>query len=254
VNRLVFSIAVLVAMLVMGGGFYFLTRTAAPDGAVSESGGPEADSEGVPPPRGDDATPAEPAPEAAPRNPRALVPPRIPEPAAPPPDPTTGTLRIDSDVPGAQVFIDRTFIGTVPLTVRDLTPGTHRLNVDAPGYDGVLQTIEVEPGESELFVPLREVPLDASIPVVHEHRLGSCRGQLVATAGGIRYQASDRNDSFEAALPAVERFEMDYQERKLRLRVGGRQYDFTDPDGNADRLFVFHRDVEKARAMLKSMN
>jgi hypothetical protein len=32
----------------------------------------------------------------------------------------------------------------------------------------------------------------------------------------------------------------------------GKRYDFTDPDGNADRLFVFHRDVEKARQRLKN--
>jgi hypothetical protein len=30
----------------------------------------------------------------------------------------------------------------------------------------------------------------------------------------------------------------------------GRQYNFTDPDGNADRLFVFQRDVEKVRKRL----
>ena len=31
----------------------------------------------------------------------------------------------------------------------------------------------------------------------------------------------------------------------------GKKYDFTDPQGNPDRLFVFHRDVDKARARLK---
>ena len=30
------------------------------------------------------------------------------------------------------------------------------------------------------------------------------------------------------------------------------RYDFTDPDGNADRLFVFHRDVDKARERLRN--
>ena len=35
----------------------------------------------------------------------------------------------------------------------------------------------------------------------------------------------------------------------VKLR-SGKQYDFTDPDGNADRLFVFHRDVDKARQRL----
>jgi hypothetical protein len=41
-------------------------------------------------------------------------------------------------------------------------------------------------------------------------------------------------------------------EKNLRLALrGGKRYDFTDPEDNADHLFVFHRDVEKARERLK---
>ena len=44
---------------------------------------------------------------------------------------------------------------------------------------------------------------------------------------------------------------MDYLQKNLRVKLrGGKQYNFTDPDGNADRLFVFHRDVDKARERL----
>ena len=44
---------------------------------------------------------------------------------------------------------------------------------------------------------------------------------------------------------------MDYAEKNLRVRVRkGKQYNFTDPGGNADKLFVFHRDVDKARQRL----
>jgi hypothetical protein len=47
-------------------------------------------------------------------------------------------------------------------------------------------------------------------------------------------------------------FQVDYLEKNLRLALkSGKQYNFTDPEGNADRLFVFHRDVEKARERLK---
>ena len=46
---------------------------------------------------------------------------------------------------------------------------------------------------------------------------------------------------------------MDYQEKNLKVKVRrGKQYNFTDPDGNSDRLFVFHRDVDKARQRLAS--
>ena len=47
-------------------------------------------------------------------------------------------------------------------------------------------------------------------------------------------------------------FEVDYLEKNLRIKPRqGKRYDFTDPQGNADPLFVFHRDVDKARARLK---
>jgi hypothetical protein len=45
---------------------------------------------------------------------------------------------------------------------------------------------------------------------------------------------------------------VDYLAKNLRVRLPkGRQFNFTDPDGNADRLFVFHRDVERARERIR---
>jgi hypothetical protein len=149
------------------------------------------------------------------------------------------------------VFIDRQFIGTTPLTADGVKPGTHQLNVTAEGFDGIAQTIDVEPGPRDLSVRFREVRLDAVLAVVHRHRMGSCRGQLVATADGIRYETADRDDAFSVPLADLETFQVDYQEKNLRIRLRkGRQLNFTDPDGNADRLFVFHRDVERARERL----
>ena len=58
--------------------------------------------------------------------------------------------------------------------------------------------------------------------------------------------------AFTVALADLEAFEIDYIGKNLKIKVKkGRTYNFTDPDGNADRLFVFHRDVEKARDRLK---
>jgi hypothetical protein len=159
-----------------------------------------------------------------------------------------GTLRIDADVPGAQVFIDRQFVGTTPLTAENVKPGTHQLNVTAEGFDGIVQTIDVEPGPRDLTFRFREVRLDAALAVVHKHRMGSCEGRLIATADGIRYETDHREDGFTAPLVDLETFQVDYQDKNLRIRLRkGRQFNFTDPDGNADRLFVFHRDVEKVR-------
>jgi hypothetical protein len=165
--------------------------------------------------------------------------------------PELGTLRIEADVPNAQVFIDRVFIGTAPVTAESVKPGTHQLNVSAEGFEGIARTIDVEPGPREVAIRFKEVRLNATLAVVHKHRMGSCQGELVATAQGLRYNTDDKDDRFTAALGDLETFLVDYQDKNLKIKLRkGKQYNFTDPDGNADRLFVFQRDVDKARQRL----
>src|SRR4051794_10029782 len=118
-------------------------------------------------------TPSRPATVPAPEAPRAG--------AGTEAAPATGVLHIDSDVAGAQVFLDRVFIGAAPLTVPNVAPGSHRLNVSAPGYDGVAETLDVAAGDRDVLIRLKDVRLDVSTAVVHKHRIGSCRGQLTAT-------------------------------------------------------------------------
>lgn len=173
-----------------------------------------------------------------------------PEPAATAPA-AVGLLSIDSDVAGAQVFIDRQFVGVAPVKGHEVTPGLHKVNVSAQGFEGVAETIEVAPGPRDLMIKLREVRLEAEIEVVHKHRFGSCEGRLVATPQGLRYVTSDQSDRFEVALSDFETLEVDYLKKNLKIKVRkGRTFDFTDAEGNADHLFVFHRDVVKARERL----
>ena len=174
-------------------------------------------------------------------------------PAAPveAPSPDSVTLRIDSDVAGAQVFIDRQFIGAAPITSTDVKPGTHQINVSAPGYEQYAQSIELTPGSRDVTVRFKEVRLDAKADVVHKHGVGSCRGTLIATAQGLRYDTTNKGDAFIVPLTNLEVFEVDYLEKNLKVKLkGGKQYNFTDPMGNADSLFVFQRDVDKARQRL----
>jgi hypothetical protein len=250
-NGRVFVIALLAAAVVLGGGWYLIRRAEVPPatGEVREAGS-------APAPAADEArrSAAEtPTREAAPRA-RAEAPAPVgdaPAPAAEAAAPTHGTLHVSTDVPGAQVFLDRTFIGASPVTIPNVTPGPHRLNVSAEGFDGVVRDLDVQPGAADVVVKLREVKLNVSTAVIHKHRVGSCNGQLSATPQGIRYETTDRDDVFSVALDALETFEVDYLDKTLRVKLrGGKSYNFTDPDGNADRLFVFHRDVDKARARL----
>jgi hypothetical protein len=196
---------------------------------------------------------AEPAPSAAASRPRPAAPPKpaAAAPSAAPAAPTV-TLRVDADVPGAQVFIDRKFVGETPLTTTEVDPGSHALNISAKGYDSVARSITVTPGSQDVMIKFREVRLEAKLEVVHKHRIGSCTGMLIATAQGLRYETTDKDDAFTAPLLDLDAFEVDYLKKNLRVQPKkGKRYDFTDPEGNADRLFVFHRDVDKARERLK---
>jgi hypothetical protein len=246
VHSRVLGIALACAALVAGGLFYFVSRQPSP-GAGSEV------ARGAPSPAGAES-PVEAPPAAVPAPGAGGAVRRTPAAAAAPPRdsaPALGTLHIDSDVAGAQVFLDRRFVGAAPVTATDVTPGTHQLNVQAEGFEGVAQTIEVEPGPRDIEVRLREVRLDASIAVEHKHRFGSCTGRLAATPQGLRYDTEHAEDAFSASLQDLETFQVDYLEKNLRVKLrGGRQFNFTDPGGDADRLFVFHRDVDNARERL----
>jgi hypothetical protein len=82
------------------------------------------------------------------------------------------------------------------------------------------------------------VRLDTALDVIHKHRMGSCRGKLVATPSGLRYDTTDKDDVFSAALQDLETFQVDYLNKNLMIQPRrGKRYDFTDFYGNADRLF-----------------
>ena len=249
VNRQIVIAVFVVLLLVTGVGLYVISR---PKPAPARTPAATAPAPVV--------VPAPPPPVAAPpavEQPRptrraaapavTTAPPAVE--AAPPAD--LVTLRIESDVAGAQVFIDRQFIGAAPVTTTDVKPGTHQINVSATGYDQYAQSISVEPGSRDLMIRFKEVRLDAKAEVVHKHGIGSCRGTLVATPQGLRYDTTNKGDAFTVPLTNLEVFEVDYLEKNLKVRIkGGKQYNFTDPMGNADTLFVFQRDVEKARQRL----
>jgi hypothetical protein len=159
------------------------------------------------------------------------------------------TLRVDADVPGANVFLDRKFLGTTPVETHDFSPGPHRLNVTAEGYEMYGETIELAAAPSEVIVRFKEVRLDEKVDVVHKHGVGSCRGRLLATTAGLRFEADKPADSFAAAFASLESLQVDYLSRNLRVKVkGGRTWNFTSD--SADSLLAFQKAVERARARM----
>jgi len=217
---------------------------------------PVAQAEPAPgPPAAQPSEPETPADTPAARRPRPRTEaPPAPEPATPPP--AGPTLVVESDVPGASVFVDRKFVGTTPLRTTEVTGGSHQLNASATGEEGLAQTVDVaETGETTVTLKFREVRLDASVPVVHKHAVGrSCEGRLVATPDGIRYDTANKGDAFSFPFSALETFEIDYLKKELKVKQkGGKTWNFTDKSDNADKLFVFHRDVTKAREKLAAL-
>jgi hypothetical protein len=169
------------------------------------------------------------------------------EPASAPP--TLASLSLDSDVPGASVFIDRQFVGNTPLKLDKLEPGTKRVQLTATGFDSVQRTIELAPGPNEITLRVKEVSLNTKANVTHKHGMGSCEGTLTANLDGLRYVTSNKGDAFTLSFAQVETFSVDYLEKNLRVKQrGGRTWNFSHSD--ADVLFVFHRDVEAARKKL----
>jgi PEGA domain-containing protein len=187
-------------------------------------------------------TPTPAAPEA-----RATHAPR----PAPRPEAVVPTLRVEADVPGANVFLDHKFLGTTPVETRDFAPGTHRLNVSAEGYDMYADTIELSSSSREVMVRFREVQLDERVDVVHKHGIGSCRGRLLATTSGLRYEADKPADSFAVGYDTLQPLEVDYLSRNLRVKQrGGKTWNFTAD--SADALLSFQQAVEKARKRLSA--
>lgn len=171
--------------------------------------------------------------------------------STPPAAGETGRLRIVADVPGAAVFFDHNFVGRAPVEVRDVVPGTHRLNVSAQGREMYAEALETGPGPRTVIVRLSPVRLDASVPVVHRHRLGSCEGRLSATLAGLRYETDDKDDAFVRPFADLEPLEVDYAKKNLRVKVRkGKTYNFTTKAPKADDLAAFQQKVEAARQRL----
>jgi len=204
---------------------------------------------------------AAPAPAAAkPDAPAASrpAPSKTPSPAATPtptaePAATLGTLIIESDVPETSVFIDRVYLGNAPLTARNVTPGSHHLNMSVTGYEGVSEAIDVQPGTRTISMKFKEIKLDEKVDVTHKHGIGSCSGTLRASPQRLSYETTNAGDAFAIALTNLDVFEVDYVQKNLKVRIkGGKTYNFTEPAGNADRLYLFQQTVDKVRQRLMS--
>jgi hypothetical protein len=64
--------------------------------------------------------------------------------------PTTslGTLAISSSPSAAEVYVDNVFRGYTPLTLTDISPGSHAITLSLAGYQNWLGTVQVSAGQT----------------------------------------------------------------------------------------------------------
>lgn len=241
--------------MLAAGAYIVLTRESEPP--VEEAPVAESRPAPVARPAAPRAKAADPAPDAERSAPRRRTEPEEAEPApaapAAPVAATTATLVLDSDVPGASVFINREYVGTTPLRLADLEPGSRQIKLTADGYEGIERAIDLTAGTNDVSMRFKEVRLNKRMAVAHRHGMGSgCEGTLIATLDGLTYETTNKGDAFKLTYDQVETFTVDYLEKNLRVKQkGGKTWNFTDRNAaNADALFVLHRDVEAARKKL----
>jgi hypothetical protein len=72
--------------------------------------------------------------------------------------PLTGQLAVQSEPAGAKVIVDGTERGTAPLTIPDLTPGDHKVELQGSDGAGAKHTVTVQAGgTASLVVPMGAV-------------------------------------------------------------------------------------------------
>ncbi len=154
------------------------------------------------------------------------------------------TLRVEANVPGAQVLFDGKEQGTTPLEIPNVAPGRHELVVSADGYETRTETLEVESGKRDIKVDLIPPPvatLTEAVAVKHKHRIGSCDGVLRASADKLEYDSSHK-DAFSVSLSEVDRFSLDKETLSVKVK-DGRNYKFNERNDNHPALASFHERV-----------
>jgi len=194
------------------------------------------------------------------------------EAAAPP------ALVINSDVRGADVFLNGNRVGKTPHKATPLEAGTYDVKVVHEGYEPFEQQVRVEGPDESIQADLKPIQgaqamkaadagepaesaettatteamepaaasadirgLGDSVAVKHKHRFGSCAGVLRTSTDGVHYD-SDHKDAFSAAYADIEELSVDGDELTLKVR-DGRKYDF-GAEGEEQALAAFHARVE----------
>ena len=180
-------------------------------------------------PRGTRPTPEPPrvsstsagSPEAEPSGTRTVR--AAPPSAVPDVTPATGWLLVRTDPPGATVTLDGVGRGRTPLSLRDVSFGTYRLEVSRPGFGTVEREVTVNEQETVVPVGVRLVPAGGSSAAADgaaqtgslavQSRPPGARVTIDGTSAGVtpfvialpagRYQVRIEGDGYQAWVTSV---------------------------------------------------
>lgn len=79
----------------------------------------------------------------------------------------TGSVRVLSSPPGAEVYLDGEYRGTTPATIHAVTAGSHQLELRAEGFAQWISPVSVNPGSTaNISAMLAAIPITA-LPVTY---------------------------------------------------------------------------------------
>jgi serine/threonine-protein kinase len=117
------------------------------------------------------------SPPGAEPNPPVAEPSLPPDAAPTPAPPTSGTLHVESDPPGARVRVGGQVRGRTPLDLPDLPFGTHRVRVDLRGY---------EPQSREVSLDAEARSADLRLTLTRSAAAASGAVDILSTPAGAR--------------------------------------------------------------------
>ena len=126
-----------------------------------------------------------------------------------------GSLSIDSDPSGAEVYVNAEYKGTTPVKVANLPPGSVKVSVSKEGFMRQTTTVRLSPGESKSLGTIR---------------LGSQFGEVSVRSTPPRATVIFDGDAIGARTPVTIRRVPRDKSHSLTIRLDG----YREWSGNVD--------------------
>jgi hypothetical protein len=131
----------------------------------------------------------------------SLVPTHAPIPT-PTPTPAPGTISVSSSPSGANVYLDDAYKGITPLTITDVSPGTHTIEVKLEGYQDWSTSVQIAAGgTASVPASLTRTPTPTPTPKTPTTVLGVIVALIISgIIAGIKRRESNENSKRQRGI------------------------------------------------------